>query len=58
MGHPEPIKIVIITKCPKFLRIFGMGKGRRDSGESYFVDIHNFPIHLNIMVSMILFFNF
>ena len=23
MGHPEPIKIVIIKKCPKLLRIYG-----------------------------------
>ena len=23
MGHPEPIKIVIIQKCPKLLRIYG-----------------------------------
>ena len=23
LGHPEPIKIVIIKKCPKLLRIYG-----------------------------------
>ena len=23
MGHPEPIKIVIIKKCPKLLKIYG-----------------------------------
>ena len=25
MGHPRPIKIVIIKKCPKLLRIYGNG---------------------------------
>ena len=23
MGYPEPIKIVIVEKCPKLLRIYG-----------------------------------
>ena len=23
MGHPQPIKIVIVKKCPKLLRIYG-----------------------------------
>ena len=24
MGHPEPLKIIIIKKCPKLLRIYGI----------------------------------
>ena len=40
MGHPEPMKIVIIKKCPELLRIYG------DPQQNILIIVTNKPLYI------------